>query len=142
MPQGIKNIDKISREKGRDVLFLEFHPKLNPEAEGERAFELFDYENNEIRKTIIKWFEENNIGFMKCAGMTVQGGAIVMECYNGQLYIDVPFDDNDPNYIKVRDFLEYPDGTVKFEGLKFYNVPYILAMKLSYTDDPDFWDDF
>ncbi|MBU4485919.1 MAG: hypothetical protein KKD38_03245 [Candidatus Delongbacteria bacterium] len=65
-----------------------------------------------------------------------------MEGYMGNLYIDVPYNESDPDHIKVRDFLEYPDGIVKFEGLKFYNVPYILAMKLSYTDDPDFLDDF
>ena len=30
MPQLIKHIDKISREKQRDVLFLEFNPKPTP----------------------------------------------------------------------------------------------------------------
>jgi len=62
-----------------------------------------------------------------------------MRSYAGEVYIDVPFDESDSQYQKVQAFLEYPDGTIRLEGVKFYVVTLEFAMKNAHHDDPGFW---
>jgi hypothetical protein len=63
-----------------------------------------------------------------------------MRSYAGQVFIDVPFDEANPQYQKVQAFLEHPDGTMRFDDVKFYVVPLEDAMKNSHHDEPGFWE--
>ena len=54
MPVLLDHIDKIAREKQRDVLYLAFHHA--GEASGKSLF--FDYESSERRKQVIHWLEK------------------------------------------------------------------------------------
>jgi hypothetical protein len=60
--------------------------------------------------------------------------------YHGQIYLDVPFDDNDPLYVLVRDYLENPNGTRRFETVGFWYLPLEKAMENAHHDEPGFWE--
>jgi len=40
----------------------------------------------------------------------------------------------------VQAFLEYPDGTMRFDDVKFYVVPLQDPMKNAHHDEPGFWE--
>ena len=128
MPYLIENIDKIARDKGRDVLFVRFDKKL---------FEGFDYEDIPVRKRLIQWFEENKITAFPCGDVASEH---LLPSYQGQLYIDVPFDETDPDYVKISGYLENPDGTPRIPGVLFCCLKYALAMKNRHHDAPGFWE--
>ena len=128
MPYLIENIDKIAREKGRDVLFVRFDKK---------HFSPFDYEDIPARKELIQWFEEKKITVFPCGDVASEH---LYQSYQGQLYIDVPFDETDPDYAKVCGYLENPDGTPRIPGVLFCALKYETAMKNKHHDDPGFWE--
>jgi len=135
MPMLIEHIDAIARKKGRDVLFLDF-----PTGLGDDPFEDFkvDWEDIPIRQQIITWLEQNQIEWSHCgyiANENMMGGG-----YHGRIYIDVPFDKNDPVYRKLSDYLETPEGEMKLKGVKFCYLPLKVAMKNAHHDEPRFWE--
>ena len=135
MPMLIEHIDAIARQKGRDVLFLDFPTEL-----GEDIFDAFDvdWKNIPIRQQIITWLEQNKIGWSHCgyfADENSMGGG-----YQGRVYIDVPFDPKDPVYQKLSDYLETPEGEMKLAGVKFCYLPLEIAMKNAHHDVPGFWE--
>ncbi|KXU87143.1 hypothetical protein CR51_36020 [Caballeronia megalochromosomata] len=130
MPQLLKDIDVIAREKQRDVLYLTFtqadqQPSPVPSAD------------ICTRRKIIEWLNANKVGWSMCGDIAEE---CTMRSYAGQLYIDVPYDTSDPVYQAVQQFLEYPDGTMRFEDAKFWIVPLELAMTNAHHDEPGFWD--
>ena len=134
MPQILEHIDKIAREKGRDVLFIEFDKDVFPDD---------DYENWSIRNELIEWFEKNNIKAIPCFLLAQKGNVIVFqEQYRGWLYLDVPYDETIPDYIKLKDHLENPDGSMKIPGVTFCYLALEIAMKYKHHDKLGFWDDF
>lgn len=60
MPMIIEPIDKIARQKGRDVLYVSFYQNddLNVDL---LSCPDFDWQNCIVRKEVICWLEENNI---------------------------------------------------------------------------------
>ena len=132
MPMLIDEIDAISRQKQRDVLYLHF------ESEDADDDNCGFYENHVARKKILKWFKSNGIPYWPCGLFADENS---MMGYSGQIYIDVPFDLSDQAYQKVQNYLENPDGTLKlkFKGTKFCYLPFEQAMKNSHHDEPDFW---
>ena len=141
MPRIVEHIDKIARDTGRDVLFLEFHPLLK-EGEGFFPSEMFDYKNCKERKQVIKWLEENNIKFTPCFNMAERGGVLIDGAYQGELYVDILFDENDPEYMKVNSYFENPDGSMKIKDVRFMSLSLEIAMRYKHHDEPGFWDDF
>lgn len=142
MPELIDHIDKIARDKKRDVLFLTFHDKAFKDINEDNScgfpdFPDFDYHKCEPRQKVMEWLVANNIPFSPC-GLVANEYSIVP--YLGQIYIDVPFDENNPTYQKVRDFLENPDGTMKIDGARFCYYTLELAMKNAHHDELGFWD--
>lgn len=145
MPQQIEHIDAIARIKQRDVLYITFTPK------GMGVFDRFKYDYDErprqqyrfdkdpIRKKICLWLEEHNISWEPC-------GYIANECmmvgYEGQIYVDVPYDESDPCYMLLRDYLENPDGSMKFENVIFWLLPLEKAMQNKHHDEPGFWENW
>jgi len=125
MPYLIEHIDKIAREKGRDVLYIYFR------------FYYFNYKDSPVRIKLLQWFYENKIEVLPCA---IVASEHHFESYRGQLYIDVPFDENHPDYIKVRDHLENTDGSSRIPGVIFCYLPLEHAMKNKHHDEPGFWE--
>ena len=128
MPQIIEHIDKIARDKKRDVLFVSFDKDEFPD---------YDYEKYKVRSKVIKWLEKNNIAFKKCAHYASKYG---WEAYRGQLYLDVPMDEINKDYIKVIEYFENDDGTMKIKGVTLYFLSLEEAMKNSHHDEEGFWD--
>lgn len=121
MPELIESIEKIARDKQRDVLILLFHDK----AEDEAITPFFDYGACKTRQQIIEWLTANHISFTPCS---MFGSVDCTTPYLGEIYIDVLNDWDDPTYTKVREFLEYPDGTMKIEGVRFCHLELYIAM--------------
>ncbi|TCF97861.1 hypothetical protein BZM26_28950 [Paraburkholderia strydomiana] len=63
-----------------------------------------------------------------------------MGSYAGEVFIDVPYDEADPMYQKVQAFLEFPDGTMRFDDVRFWIVFLEHAMKNARHDEPGFWE--
>jgi hypothetical protein len=55
-------------------------------------------------------------------------------------FIDVPYDASNATYQAVQAFLEYPDGTIRFDDVNFWVVSIERAMENSHHDEPGFWD--
>ena len=80
MPQLLKCIDAIARQKKRDTLFVTF-PSRDPDT----AFD----EYSPHRAALINWLEAHHIGWMPCGGVANPN---VMGPYQGHIYLDVSFD--------------------------------------------------
>jgi agmatine/peptidylarginine deiminase len=130
MPMLLKHIDAIAREKQRDVLFLSFPP-------AEQRANRTPYEQIESRKQIIAWLDAHQVKWLMCGDVANEN---VMRSYAGQIYIDARYDPNDPSYQALQEFLEYPDGNVRFDGVRFWIVSLELAMKNAHHDEPGFWE--
>lgn len=138
MPMLIQHIDQIAREKKRDVLYLMFHIK-GREEEASRIFQDFDYAACNHRKEVMAWLTANDIRFYPCAEAANEEG---MQSYKGQLYVDVPFDLNDPIFQKLSHYLENPDGTMKVVGSEYCYWPLELSMQNAHHDAPGFWEEW
>lgn len=124
MPQLLKNIDEIGRAKRRDVLFLDFTDRQPP------------YASNPVRAKILAWFDASGIAYVECGGYTSEDQ---MESYRGQVYIDVPYDLRDPAYKQLEEFLEYADGSMRWDGTRFICYPLDYCMRNAHHDVPGFW---
>ncbi|GJH13626.1 hypothetical protein CBA19CS11_32330 [Caballeronia novacaledonica] len=131
MPMLLQHIDAIARAKQRDVLYLTF-PPAEPLAEPRRSYESLD-----SRERIIAWLDANAVGWTMCGHVASEN---TMRSYAGQIYIDVPYDSEDPTYQRVQAFLEFADGSMRFEDAKFWVVSLEEAMKNAHHDEPGFWE--
>lgn len=129
MPQILEHVDAIARRLKRDVLYLDFVKAKRPHRE--------DYRRLESRARIVQWLDSESIGWCECGPLASE---TVMRSYAGEIFIDVPFDETDAQYLKVQAFLEYPDGSTRFDDVKFYIVTLQLAMRNAHHDEPGFWD--
>jgi hypothetical protein len=116
MPQLIEHIDAIARND---------------------LFDSFDYERSKVRKAILAWLDGNGVPWQPCGHIASPG---LMIGYRGEIYIDVPFDESDESYRKVRDYLENSDGSMKFKGATFCYLPLAKAMENAHHDEPGFWE--
>lgn len=137
MPMVIDYIDKIAREKQRDVLYLEFRHPPGANADDDKGNLFFDYRQCEIRETLLQWFEENHIAVRPCGPFAQEG---LLESYRGQLYLDMPFDKSNPDYQKIENLLENEDGSPKFPEVGFFYVKLKDAMKNTHHDEPGYWE--
>lgn len=130
MPQLIKHIDAIARREQRDALFCIFFEEYG----GKPV--LCDWQENKSRKVIIEWLDANGYIWSKCGGTA---DVNVMQSYVGSIYIDTPFDRNDPAYRNLETFLANPDGTMRFAEMMFCVLPLSNAMENADHDEPGFW---
>ena len=144
MPMLIEYIDAIARKKKRDVLSVAFDPEETPDSHkhGDTDYDQLrwleqDWENHSIRKQIILWLDENGISWQHCGDVANPN---CMPPYMGQIYIDVPYDKNLPEYQKLETYLENPDGSMRLPGVNFYCCPLEMAMKNAEHDEPGFWE--
>ena len=97
MPQTFDFIDRIARQKQRDVLYVHFSTK-----QYEKPTPVF---RSKKRHAFIMWLEEQDIDFYSCAeplGAKSKTG----ERDEWDLYIDVPFDTAGPQYQLLSGYLE------------------------------------
>lgn len=136
MPMLIEHIDAIARKKQRDVLYLTFHPRKTPNTDPwDRPS--YDWQQDPKREMVCNWLTEHNIAWQPCGHVASEN---MMCSYRGQIYLDLPYDDNDPLYVLVRDYLENPDGTMRFETVTFWYLPLERAMENAHHDEPGFWE--
>ncbi|MCU4629405.1 MULTISPECIES: hypothetical protein [Acinetobacter] len=118
MPQLLKHIDAIAREKDRDVLFVHFE-----NYEHENA----DAESYHLRQNLMEWLKQRQINFAPCMGIEQPG---VIESYSGDLYIDVPFDEAHPIYQMVSEHLEDAEEEMKIPGVLFFVLSLETALEI------------
>lgn len=141
MPMLIEHIDALARQKQRDVLYLTFHPKNYYDYDPETGIPVgdrdYNFHRDPIRDSVCQWLTEHGIAWQPCGHFAQEN---TMRSYLGQIYLDVPFDEDDPQYQLVRDYLENPDGTMRLSTVNFYYLPLEEAMKNAHHDEPGFWD--
>jgi len=134
MPMVIRYIDQIAREKSRDILFMQFNPKFIFEDD------LF-VDDILVRNKILAWLEKQQVDIEFC-GPSSNSDRLVG--YFGNFYIDVPYDEENPTYQKIQQYLEDENGQMKpeFKDSLFCYYKLTWAKKLAYTDEPGYWDNF
>lgn len=117
MPQLLRTIDEIAREKQRDVLFVQFHNFST-------GF-VADYRSNPSRQDIISWLDKQHIPYVPCGGF--DSGCIV-EGYDGELYIDVAIDADDANFFKLSAWFAGEAGERRYENAWLFYLPLSVAL--------------
>ena len=56
------------------------------------------------------------------------------------MYLDIPFDLQDPPYGMLQSFLEHPDGTIRFENTRFWALTFEIPTRNAHHDEAGFWD--
>lgn len=128
LPEITQYIDAIARQKQRNVLYLVFDLDLRKK---------IDWQNLPIRKRIIEWLNQEGIEWMPCGHFA--NGQIEYG-YRGQIYIDVPFDESNETYQKLSNFLELPNGEMRFADVWFMYETLERAEKNKHHDEPGFWE--
>jgi hypothetical protein len=140
MPQAIDHIDAIARKLQRDVLFVVFHSPRKAMTEGgsdeREAGSRIDWKNCAVRKQLIEWLEIRNIGWRPCGHFADTNTLLA---YRGQIYIDLCYDPLDPGYSALAQYLELPDGSMRFPTATFCMLELQVAMTNAEHDEPGFW---
>ncbi|WP_038250923.1 hypothetical protein [Ghiorsea bivora] len=135
MPMILDTIDKISRDKQRDVLYITFH---DAEADWE---DVFDWEQDERRKRVISFLESHGISYRMCFPPQPTNGMVVISGrYKGEIYVDVEFDDANETYKLLNNYLEDECGKPRIHNVLFWYYKLELAMKNAKHDEPGYWD--
>lgn len=154
MPQLVQYIDAIAREKQRGVLFIQFRlaksgTDNNKDNTVLRAlygnyfnnmralFSECDYENDERRTEVLQWLDAHGIPWQKCAPLM----DFSLCRYMGDVYLDIPYDEQNEQYQLVCEYLENPDGSMRDERVTWYYLPLERAMQNAYQDEPGYWDE-
>jgi hypothetical protein len=127
----LQHIDAIARARQRAVLYLEFHPAERASAAN------YLFERDVVRDQFLAWLDMHGIGWQPCGPIA---SILRMESYRGQVYVDVPFDENLPLYCLLRDALEHPDGSMKLSSVRFMVLSLDRAMENAEHDEPGFWE--
>lgn len=141
MSSMIKFIDAIARKKLRDVLYIEFSgEELGSAEKDELGLPLapsIDWQNDPTRQLVIRWLDEHEIVW-ECCGPVANPN--VMESYQGQIYIDLPYDEFVEKYRHLRELLAFPEGSMRLKNARFCHLPLGVAMRNSVHDaPPGFW---
>lgn len=116
MPQVLKHIDAIAREKNRDVLFIHFE---NYQEDGEG--------DDPIRQIVLDWLEDHEIAYLPCMGLEQEG---FFDVYSGDIYIDLAVDEDDSNYRELCEYLEDDEGNMLLDGVLFFVLALDVALEL------------
>lgn len=116
MSELLQHIDAIAREKNRDVLFIHFE-----------NFEDNDQGDDPIRSIVLAWLEDHEIAYKPCMGLEQEG---FIDTYSGDIYIDLPFDETDPTYQKLSEYLEDDEGNMMLDGVLFFVLSLETALEI------------
>lgn len=138
MPCLIKHIDQVAREVNRDVLLVSFET-ANSDSLSSKApwHDNNNFETDVNRCMLIDWLDANNIGWMPIGDVASEYG---FRSYHGNIYIDVPFDKNNPDFELLQQHLENEDDTPRNPLVKLWVYSLEDAIKNAHHDAPDFWD--
>ena len=131
----IDHIDAIARKLQRDVLCVTFTPQNSEDDLSNRN--RYNWKEDKLRQTICNWLTEQNISWKPCQCFANED---FMSRYQGQIYLDIPYDETDPLYILVRDYLENPDGSMRYRTVGFWHLLLEQAMINVHHDEPGFWE--
>ena len=144
MPMLIEHIDAIARAKQRDVLYVVFEAESSRSEKTAEDEEEVSFTENSIewgklpvRQQIIDWLECSGIAWQPCGNFASPN---VLQSYQGQIYIDLPYDTSLPEYAKLAAFMENPDGTMRLPNAIFCYLPIARAMDNAHHDQPGFWE--
>lgn len=140
MPLLIQYIDAIARQKNRGVLFIEFIDEQNCIINNDDAdfhYPSINWRELLLRQEIIKWLDENRIPWMPCGQFA---NTSFMLSYQGQIYVDVPYDIAQLEYRQLSTYFENSDGSMRFSNVRFCYLPLDVAMKNAEHDEPGFWE--
>lgn len=116
MPELLKHIDAISREKNRDVLFIHFE-----------NYEEDDQGDDPIRSIVLAWLEDHEIEYQACMGLEQEG---YVDTYAGDIYIDLALDETDPRYQELSEYLEDDEGNMRLDGVLFFVLSLETALEI------------
>ena len=140
MPLLIEHIDRLAREKKRTVLFVSFE-SINSELDlmsmAAPNHSYSDFENDINRQELIAWLDSNGIAWQPCAHFASENALL---SYSGNIYVDVPWDEDDPQFVKFQERLETSDGTPRNPQVKIWACSLEDAMKNAHHDEPGFWE--
>jgi hypothetical protein len=131
MPQMIEHIDAIARREARDALYVTFFD----DPSGARS--PYRWQEHPARAAIVEWLTAHGYAWSECGEMANER---VMRSYRGSIYVGVPFDRTNPAYCALEAFLEYPDGSLRFDHMCFCVIALEDAEKNAHHDEPGFWD--
>ncbi|MDI1349431.1 hypothetical protein [Aquabacterium sp.] len=129
----VEYLDTIAREKKRDVLYVDF--RLSFDGNSERSA----WQYLPIRSQLIDWFASQGIG-MEYAIFVVDDSCLISPPYQGEFYIDVPYDAGDPRFCTVLKYMENEDGSGKIPGVRLCCLQLSTAERYAYRDAPGFID--
>ena len=119
MPQLILPIDEIARQKQRDVLFVAF-PGLQSGDDPNLKRDTY-----KPRKQVIAFLKANHLPWSPCAYPSNSGW---MSEPMEMIYLDIPYDLANPQYQKVAEYLETPEGTPRDPRVRFKYMPLANAL--------------
>ncbi|MEX8497831.1 hypothetical protein, partial [Leptothrix ochracea] len=120
----IEPIDAIARRKQRDVLKVSFQPQAQELREA-------------ARQRVIDFLTAHGVAWQACGDVADEG---VMASYAGQIYIDLPYEPQNPRCREILDFFEHPDGSMKDPAVALWLLRLASAMRNAHHDEPGFWD--
>ena len=88
----------------------------------------------------MEWLDKNNISYKQCGGIACDG--VISAPWEGEIYIDVIFDEDNEDYKKLVAFLENEDGSMRIPKVKFYYLALEVALKNKHHDEPGYWDNW
>jgi hypothetical protein len=135
MPMMIEHIDAIARRLQRDVLYIAFNRPQ--EVDCENVSTSADWGTLPRRQQVIDWLDARGIGW-RCCGHYADVNCMLS--YQGQIYVDVPFEQNHPVFQELTAFLENLDGSMRFADCTLYYCPLDHAIKNAAHDEPEFWE--
>ena len=66
----------------------------------------------------------------------------MLAAYKGQIYIDLPYNPKEKRCKLLATFLEMPDGTTRWPGVKLWLLPLAAANRNAHHDKLGFWDEW
>lgn len=134
MPELLETIEEIAIRLQRDVLFVAFDPpgrSRTPwgyELEDLEWFRSVDWETYQPRSDLMGWLDQHEIAHQDCYPPL---GAGWLACpFMGTLYIDLPYDSENPTYLLLEGHLEGPEGKNKIPGVRFLLYPFSATITL------------
>jgi hypothetical protein len=121
MPQILKTLDEIARDKQRDVLCVRFFDprRLIPKP--------LTAARRKLKSELIQFLDDHSISWSECFDPATEH--LMIYPYSDSIYLDVPYDLADPGYRLVADYLETPGGEPKYEDMHFCVRTLVAAIK-------------
>ena len=139
MPVLIKHIDQIARIKNRTVLFVGFEQEEGSSLLAAPNHTNHNWKTDKNRIELIDWLNDNGIEWTMCGHFASESGWM---SYQGNIYVDVPWDESDPKFVMFQQRLENSDGSPKNPLVKIWACDLEMAMKNKHHDEPGFWENW